>query len=95
MFAVKLPANSLVAIIVALLWTCLNTFSHLRSPIPLEVLNYNWLLLKAVNVLTSYTKLCCVYVQFKWANQSCSPSKFSQLINDELHTCDRNEKRFF
>ena len=35
--------------------------------------------MKAVNkVLISYTKL--YYVKFKWANQSCSPSKISQSI---------------
>ena len=47
-------------------------------------------MLKAVNVLTSYTKLCYVYVQFKQANQSCSPLKTSQSINVEWRTCDKN-----
>ena len=37
--------------------------------------------MKAVNnVLISYTKLCCV--KFKWANQSCSPSKISQSMSN-------------
>ena len=94
MFAVKLLANSLVAI-VTLFWTCLNTFSHFTFPIPLEVLYYNWSLLKAVKVLTSYIKLCYVYVQFKRANQSCSPSKISQSVNLERRNCDRNGKQFF
>ena len=41
-------------------------------------INYNWLLLKAVNVLY-------VYVQFKRTNQSYSPSKISQsLLNGAL-----------
>ena len=73
MFAVKLIAN-------------LN-FEHAEhvniSDFP-YYLKYNWSLLKAVNnVLVSYTKLC--YVKFKWANQSCSPSKISQsMLNGAL-----------
>ena len=94
MFAVKLLANSVVAI-VTLLWTCMNTFSHFISPITLEVLYYNWSLLKAVNALMSIIELCHVYIQFKRANQSCSPSIISQSINVEWRTCDRNGKHVF
>ena len=34
--------------------------------------------MNAVSVLKNYIKLSCVYVKFKRANQSCSPSKISQ-----------------
>ena len=43
----------------------------------------------------SYTKLCSVYVQFKRANQSSSPSKIRQSINVEWCTCDRNGNNSF
>ena len=47
--------------------------------------------MKAVNnVLTSYIKLCYVYVKFKLANQRYSPLKISQSINVEWRTYDRN-----
>ena len=42
-------------------------------------------MLKAVKVLY-------VYVQNKRTNQSCSPSKISQSITIEWHTCDGNGK---
>ena len=42
-------------------------------------------------LLTSCTKLCYVYVIFKWTNQSCSSWKISQSTNIELRTC----KHFF
>ena len=52
--------------------------------------------MKAVkNVLGSYIKLCYVYVKFKWANQSYSSLKISQLINVQWRTCDKNGKQIF
>ena len=52
--------------------------------------------MKAVkNVLTSYIKLCYVYVKFNWTNQSCSSSKINQSINVEWRAGDRNGKQFF
>ena len=60
-----------------------------------DVLFYDWSLLKAVNVLRSYIKLCYVYVHFKQANQTCSPTKNSQSISVEWRTCDGNDKQFF
>ena len=52
--------------------------------------------MKAVKkFLTSYIKLCYVYVKFKWTNHSCSSSKISRSINVEWRTCDRNGKQFF
>ena len=42
-------------------------------------------MLKAVNVLY-------VHVQNKRTNESCSPSKISQLITAERCTCDGNGK---
>ena len=70
MFTVKLLENSLRAT-VTLLWTCLNTFSHVfTSPVPLEVLYYTWSLLRAVSVLTSHIKSFYVYAQFQRANQT-------------------------
>ena len=52
--------------------------------------------MKAVNnVLTSYIKLCYVYVKFKQTNQSCSSSKINQLINVEGDSCNGNDKQFF
>ena len=93
MFAVKMLTDSVVT---SNCYNNLNMFEHVFTfHIPLEVLYYNWSLLKAANVLMNYTKLCSVYVQFKRANQSCSPSKISQSINVEWCTCDRNGKQFF
>ena len=52
--------------------------------------------MKAVkNILTSYIKLCYVYVKLKRTNQSCSPSKVRRPINVEWRSCDRNGKQFF
>ena len=52
--------------------------------------------MKAVkNVLASYIKLCYVYLNFKWTNQSCWSSKINQTINVEWRTCDWNVKQFF
>ena len=83
MFAVKLLANSVVA---RNYYIALNIFEHVFtfdiSHITL-ILYYNWSFLKAFKVLTSYIKLCYVYVQFKWVNQSCSPSKINQSISVE------------
>ena len=71
-FALKLQANSAVVCVVTLY------FEHFTFYIPLEVLYYNRWYLKAVkNVLTSYFKLCYVYVKFKQTNQSSSPSKIT------------------
>ena len=47
------------------------------------------------NILTSYFKLCPVYVKLKRTNQSCSPSKISQSVNVEWCTYDRNSKQIF
>ena len=50
--------------------------------------------MKAAKIfLTSYIKLCYVYV--KLTNESFSSSKISQYINVEWCTCDRNGKQFF
>ena len=94
-FAVKLLANSLVAIDFYIALTMFDTLSHFTSPIPLEILYFNWSSLKAINVLTNHTKLCYVYGQFKRTNLSCSPSKISQSINVKWRTCDRNGKHCF
>ena len=80
---------------VTLFWIC-RTFSHFRISHFSYHLKYNWPLLKAVNnILTSYIKSCYVYVKFKRASQSCSPSKINQSINVEWRTCARNGKQFF
>ena len=78
MFAVKLTANLVVA---SDCYIVLNMFEHVFTFHISHItwgINYNWLLLKAVNVLY-------VYVQFKRTNQSCLPSKISQsLLNGAL-----------
>ena len=84
-FAVKLLANLVVA---SDCYIVLNMFEHVSTFNIFHItwgINYNWLLLKAVNVLY-------VYVQFKRTNQSCSPSKISQSITIEWRTCDGNSK---
>ena len=84
-FAVKLLANLVVA---SDCYIVLNMFEHVSTFNISHItwgINYNWLLLKAVNVLY-------VYVQFKRTNQSCSPSKISQSITIKWHTCDGNSK---
>ena len=89
MFAVKFLANTAVVCIVILYFEHTEYFhiSHFTYHLGYY---YSWSKLKAVNnVLTSYIKLCYVYVKFKRTNQSCSFSKISQ------RTCDRNGKQFF
>ena len=73
-------------------WDCSGKTGQLEF-LP-DVLFYGWSLLKAVNVLRSYIKLCYIYVHFKQANQTCSPSKNSQSISVEWRTSDRNDKQF-
>ena len=51
MFAVKLLANSVVASNWYTAMNNLNKFLHFKFNIQLVILYYNWLLLKAVNVL--------------------------------------------
>ena len=77
MFAVKLLANLVVA---CNCYVALNMFEYVFTfhiSHTIWGIMFNWSLLNAVNVLTSYVKLCSVYVQLKRANQSCSPSKIS------------------
>ena len=63
MFAVKLLTDSVVT---SNCYINLNMFEHVFTfHIPLEVLYYNWSLLKAANVLMSYTNLSSFYAQFK------------------------------
>ena len=77
MFAAKLLANSVVTSNCCI---TLNMFEHVST---FHISQTTWgiilylILLKAVKVLTSYIKLCYVYVQFKRASQSCSRSKIS------------------
>ena len=77
MFAAKLLANSVVTSNCCI---TLNMFEHVST---FHISHTTWgiilylILLKAVKVLTSYIKLCYVYVQFKRASQSCSCSKIS------------------
>ena len=73
---------------VTFFWICLSMISHFTFHTPLEVLCYNWSLLKVVKVLYVY-----VY-QSKRTNQSCSPSTISQSLNVEWRTSDRNCKQF-
>ena len=61
---------------------------HLRYYI---IIDHCWNLLTFYRVILNYV----VYVQFKRANQSCSPSNISQLINVEWRNCDRDSKQFF
>ena len=85
MFAVKLLANLVVA---GDCYIVLYMFEHVFTFHIFHItwgINYNWSLLKAVNVLY-------VYVQMERTNQSCSPSKISQSITIEWHTCDGNGK---
>ena len=85
MFAVTLRANLVFAsdcYIVLNMFEDVSTFHISRIT---WVINYNWSLLKAVNVLY-------FYVQFKRTNQSCSPWKISQSITIEWRTCDGNGK---
>ena len=84
-FAVKLLANLVVA---SDCYIVLNMFEHVSTCNISHItwgINYNWLLLQAVNVLY-------VYLQFKWTNQSCSPSKISQSITIEWRNCDGSSK---
>ena len=85
MFTVKLLTNLVVG---SDCYIVLNMIEHVFTFHISHItwgINYNWLLLKAVNVLY-------VYVQFKRTNQSCSPSKISQSITIEWRTCDGNGK---
>ena len=85
MFAVKLLANLVVACDCYIVLNMFeDVFIFLISHITWGI-NYNWLLLKAVNVLY-------FSVHFKRMNQSCSPSKFSQQITIEWRTCIGNSK---
>ena len=86
MFAVKLLANLAVA---SNFCFVLNMFEHVFTfHISLEVLYYNWPLLKAVNILHDY-------FQFKQTNQGYSPWSIRQSINAEWRSRDRNDKQFF
>ena len=88
MFPVKLLANLVVA---SDCYTVLNMFEHAITYRISHItwgINYNWSLLKAVNVLY-------VYVQFKGNNQSCSPSKISQSVTSEWRTCDEHVNNSF
>ena len=77
MFAVKLLTNQWLLAIVTLFSTC-RAFSHFTFHVSLEVFYYNGSYSNAVNnVLTSYVKFCCAYVNFKRTNQSCSPEKLT------------------
>ena len=83
MFAVKLLAN---LVVVSNCYVVLNVIEHVFTFHISYItwgINYNWPLLKAVNVLY-------VYVQLKRTNESCSPSKISQSITDEWGNCDGN-----
>ena len=83
LFAVELLPNLVAA---SDCYIILNVFEHVFTFHISHILwgiNYNWSLLKAVNVLY-------VYVQMKQTNQSSSPSKISQSITTEWHTCDGN-----
>ena len=74
MFAVKLLAN---LVVVSDCYNVLNIFEHVFTfHIITWGINFDWSLLKAVNVLY-------VYVQFKQTSQSYSPSKISQPITIE------------
>ena len=79
MFTVKLLANLVAG---SDCYILLNMIEHVFtchiSRITWDI-NYNWLLLKAVNVLY-------VYVQFKRTNQSCHLQKLSNqsLLNSAL-----------
>ena len=76
MFTVKLLANLVAG---SDCYILLNMIEHVFtchiSRITWDI-NYNWLLLKTVNVFY-------VYVQFKRTNQSRSPSKIIQSITFE------------
>ena len=61
-----------------------HTFTFYISRITWDI-NYNWSLLKAVNVLY-------IYVQIKRTNQNCSLLKISQSITNEWRICDGNGK---
>ena len=78
MFTVKLLTNLVVG---SDCYIVLNMIEHVFTFHISHItwgINYNWLLLKAVNVLY-------VYVQFKRTSQICSPSKISQsLLNSAL-----------
>ena len=87
MFAAKLLANLVVA---SDCYIVLNMFEHVFTFHISHItwgINYNWgIMLKAGKVLY-------VYVQIKRTNQSFSPSKISQSITTEWHTCDWNERK--
>ena len=62
MFAVKLPANSVVASNCYIALNMSEYVSYFTLHLPLEVLYYNWSLLKAVKVLVSYIELFYVFM---------------------------------
>ena len=89
MFAVKLLANCYIVLNMQSIFITFH-ISHTTW----GIIDHSWKLLTMFNnVLTSYIKLCYVYVKFKRANQRCSPPKISQSINVEWRTCNRNGKR--
>ena len=92
MFAAYCQQVQQLLIIVTLLWTCLNTFSHFIFHTPLEVLCYNWSLLKDELVKT---RAILNYATFMF-NNSNKPIKIAQLqkLANQWRTCGGNGRKF-